>query len=135
MLTGKGNTFDFIKEKNNLLNEKKYGLFFKIYTTKSKRLFGDWISHTPEEVKADFDLMNSINSEVDGISKKDLYRSLRIQKALGERWANSFVSDVEVDMYTPLAEHVIDRWHSLPEGSAGRTMFDASMAKRNKKME
>ena len=134
-MKGKGNVFDMIKGDDNLLNEKEYGIFFTNYTNKSKKLFGEWISHTPEEIKADFDTMNSMNSEVDGISKQDMWRGLRIQKALGERWANSFVSDVEVDMYTPLAQHVIDRWHSLPEGSAGRVMFDGSMAKRNKKME
>ena len=132
---GKGNVFDMIKGEDNLLSEKEYGMFFTSGAGKAKKLFGDWISHTPEEIKANFELVNSINSEVDGISKKDLWRSLRIQKALGDRWANGFISDVEVDMYTPLAKHVIDRWHSLPEGSAGRTMFDASMAKRNEKME
>jgi len=132
---GKGNIFDMVKGEDDLLNEKEYGIFFKNYTNKSKKLFGEWISHTPEEIKANFELMNSINAEVDGISKKDLWRSLRIQQALGDRWANSFISDVEVDMYTPLAKHVIDRWHSLPEDSAGRAMFDASMAKRNEKME
>ena len=103
LMKGKGNVFDMIKGDDNLLNEKEYGIFFTNYTNKSKKLFGEWISHTPEEIKADFDTMNSMNSEVDGISKQDMWRGLRIQKALGERWANSFVSDVEVDMYTPLA--------------------------------